>query len=572
MRDMRTGCSKEAGMLLPDWRGIVLAVVALLMLEISAATAEECGCNVCHGNPPVLDNAYGGPNGLVIGPLTGATSAGAHARHVSSATGAAQNERCYVCHVGGMPYSPMCGNYRIQIGFGVSGSGITYDGRTLSAPYSYEATSGTVVTSGGTQKCSNLYCHSNGTGGTKNLGSSGPPPLYDPRPVVPNASPSWTSSGPPGCSLCHGYPPSYETNSSKSNSHLRPEHQQSCNFCHYATTTDGVTITNPANHANGFYDVQPDPSAIYPGTYYTNPVNFTYAYDPGGGRCSSVSCHPGGSGHTWGRFIELVVGLYPKAGPDCNEVIFDHIQFGTPTDPPYTYFWNFGDGTTGEGFPISHIYSAPGSYPVILTGRDKDYHPFSTAVTVTAQATNAPPVLSKTLTLKRYTLTVTDASFDPDCSACGHSGNGKIEILWDGSGSSTKDTSVDLCSPTNKVYTHVYPSAAANYPFRYLVTDNAGATASSQDTVSVPGPITLSGRITHAGSGAPYPNVSVYLYAAGGSSALVTAKTDANGLYTLTRTWTGDCYDVKPIAGAVVFTPAKQTACDISSDVNFTAP
>ena len=241
--------------------------IVVLVLGASSARAQECGCNVCHGNPPIVDNTFGGPDGLVVYPLTGSTSAGAHAKHVPVMTGTAMNDVCYKCHVNGMPYSSMCGNNKIQLGFSVNGSGITYDGRTLNAPLSYETTTGTVITSGGTQKCSNLYCHSNGTGGTNNVALSGPLPLNDPRPVAPGSSPSWTTHGPLGCNACHGYPPSYATNSVKSNSHLRAEHQQTCNFCHYATTTDGVTITNASNHANGIYNVQPDPSAIYPETF-----------------------------------------------------------------------------------------------------------------------------------------------------------------------------------------------------------------------------------------------------------------------------------------------------------------
>ena len=572
MKVTRKGCPDRLTMRLPAMRtGAVVLFSTILVLLSSYAAAQECGCNICHGNPPVVNGKLGGPDGLVAYPPTGATSAGAHAKHVPSAPGELQNPVCYKCHVGGMPYSPVCGNYRIQIGFSVSGNNITYDGRTLNAPYSYEATSGSVITDGGTQRCSNLYCHSNGTGGTNNLAPSGPAPLYDPRPVAGGTSPAWTAQNVLGCDSCHGFPPAYATNTLKSNSHLLLPHQQPCNFCHYATTTDGVTITNLANHGNGIYNVQPDPAAFYPGSFYTNPVSFNYSYDPGGGTCSSVSCHPGGSSHTWGNFNEFVAPLFPKNGPNCFEMIFDSVQFAPPTDPPYTYFWNFGDGSSGEGLPVSHIYSSSGPYTVILTGRDKDYHPFTTAVSVSPQAVNAPPVLSKTLSLKRYTLTITDASYDPDCNACGRTGNGKIEVNWDGT-NWTRDLSVDLCSPTGKVYTYTYPAVAGNKTLRYYVTDNAGAQVTSADTIRLPGDITISGRITHA-DGSAFPGVNVYLYIAGGSSALVSAKTDASGYYTLTRTWTNNCYDVRPISGSVVFNPVKQTnICDISSDVNFTAP
>jgi hypothetical protein len=132
---------------------------------------------------------------------------------------------------------------------------------------------------------------------------------------------------------------------------------------------------------------------------------------------------------------------------------------------------------------------------------------------------------------------------------------------------------VNLCSPTNNTYTHVYPSAAANYNVKYSVTDNAGGTVSSINAVSLPGPITIQGTITHA-DGSPFTSVLVYLFRAGTTTgALTSATTDTNGNYSLTRAWSYDCYDVKPILGSTVFTPTVQTnICDISSNVNFVGP
>jgi len=44
----------------------------------------------------------------------------------------------------------------------------------------------------------------------------------------------------------------------------------------------------------------------------------------------------------------------------------------TQLDPnnPATVFWDFGDGSTGTGSPVSHAYAAPGTYVVTLIARD----------------------------------------------------------------------------------------------------------------------------------------------------------------------------------------------------------
>ena len=111
-------------------------------------------------------------------------------------------------------------NVKIQIGFdlfGFSGVGTRYDGQTLNAPYRYEATNGTIVTTGGTKKCSNLYCHSDGTAVSTGI-------------VTPSTSPAWDYGQALPCNFCHGNTiytdwrkaaPLYEQDQPKSNSHPR---------------------------------------------------------------------------------------------------------------------------------------------------------------------------------------------------------------------------------------------------------------------------------------------------------------------------------------------------------------
>lgn len=269
--------------------GFLLPTIVCILLLTSYAAAQEFACNVCHGNPPIYDNVFGGPNGLVDDPRTGATSAGAHAQHVATSTGVDMNPTCYECHFGGMPYSEVCGNNKLQIGFNNRGiaAGGSYDGHALNQPYSYEGTNSATVTMGSTKVCSSIYCHSDGTAIVTKVIPAG------------SKSPAWDSkAGPPACNACHGYPPSYPQMTPKANKHGKHAKRVGCQYCHYPTTTTGNTITNTSTHANGVYDVAPTPGL----SYGKEPVSFTYrlVIADKGGYCDNVSCHGGGTAF-WGK-------------------------------------------------------------------------------------------------------------------------------------------------------------------------------------------------------------------------------------------------------------------------------
>ena len=239
----------------------------------------KASCTSCHGIPPV-DAAT-----LVQRPvdlITGSTTTGAHSFHVN-----VLRNGCNVCHAGSTGSGVQHMNGHISLGFSALNdilAGGAYGGQS---GVNYDSShAGTVVSNNGTKLCSSIYCHSDGTSV-----STG---------VIParSSSPAWDSSGPLACTACHGFPPSYPNGQPKANSHMTTSHRQSCNFCHYATTTDGSTITNLANHANanGVYNVDPDPLATFHGVR----VSFNYSYEQGGGTCSNVSCH-GGTGLVWGQ-------------------------------------------------------------------------------------------------------------------------------------------------------------------------------------------------------------------------------------------------------------------------------
>jgi len=62
---------------------------------------------------------------------------------------------------------------------------------------------------------------------------------------------------------------------------------------------------------------------------------------------------------------------------------------------PYTFRWNFGDGQTGTGSPVNHVYASPGSYSVTLNATDSLGRTGSSSqiVTVGTSGGSNPPVI-----------------------------------------------------------------------------------------------------------------------------------------------------------------------------------
>ncbi len=533
---------------------VLFLSLVLCFLIVGIASAEDCqcvichgpngphsggfpsGCNVCHGNPPLTGQL--GADGLVIMPSpTGAATAGAHAKHASSS---GYNYSCDNCHFNGMPVTLIAESpAKLQMGFKNMGlGGGSYDGFVLLSPYAYDATNGTTVTTNGSMTCSNIYCHSNGTSVSTGI-------------ITPNTSPAWDTAGPLACTACHGYPPAYAQNNPKANSHYFEYHkQQTCNVCHYGTTTDSITIADVTKHNNSAYDVSPNPNATFNGT----PVNFNYSYDPGGGGCSSVSCHPGDPGYVWvwGN-PRLSATVYYANGTSCYEVNFNRVDITNGT-PPYSYSWDFGDGTLGTGLPVTHVYASTGPYYPIVSGRDANNHPFTGTVTggVYPTGINTPPVANKSISVSRYTVTLTDLSTDSDSSTCGHSGPGSIRINW---GGTIQNFPINLTGdPSNQTYQYTFTTAGTK-TIQHTITDNSGAQVSSApQNVVVPSPLYISGTVTHA-NGTPYSGVTMILKRTN-NITLTTTTTDALGNYSFTQTWTDNCYVVQPNRTGSTFTPA----------------
>ncbi|MSM41610.1 MAG: CxxxxCH/CxxCH domain-containing protein [Geobacter sp.] len=128
-----------------------------------------------------------------------------------------------------------------------------------------------------TRRCSNVSCHSDGTsvatGAPHSVGIS-----------------DWGNTA-LSCYGCHRDMYNlatfdYPNGSPKANSHYAHWYKgMNCRSCHYSVTTDGYSISTPAKHKNGQYDL----------TAPTWAKPFTYTFASGGGTCASLSCHSDGT-------------------------------------------------------------------------------------------------------------------------------------------------------------------------------------------------------------------------------------------------------------------------------------
>lgn len=119
---------------------------------------------------------------------------------------------------------------------------------------------------------------------------------------------------------------------------------------------------------------------------------------------------------------EAPTAYYVVSSVSGLTVGFDGSGSTDPDGSLTSYDWDFGDGTTGAGATVSHVYSAGGSYSVTLTVSDGELtHTFTAVIDVAAPASpgsggytygNYPPgaVMPN--------ITGTDA---PDTSACASS-------------------------------------------------------------------------------------------------------------------------------------------------------
>ncbi len=78
----------------------------------------------------------------------------------------------------------------------------------------------------------------------------------------------------------------------------------------------------------------------------------------------------------------------PTSGPAPLTVGFNALGSVDPDGTIVSYAWNFGDGQSGTGPQVSHLYSQPGAYTAMLTVTDDDGASASTTVLITASSSS----------------------------------------------------------------------------------------------------------------------------------------------------------------------------------------
>ena len=225
----------------------------------TAQWGTTLGCAACHG----ADASSGNP-----------IATGKHTAHTNNAAILGVNFGCIECHA-----KTVSGNTTIANLANHANGLKDYSGAKAGGSANYNAT---------THVCSALYCHSDGKGTTRDMGTF-----------------AWTSAATLDCRGCHGSDaspafaslagePNYANagaGAARANSHEKHAKAgaSSCDACHTDTTTSGTAIkSGSALHVNVAIDVTFNPAKAGSTTWTA-----------GTKTCGNISCHTGASA-VWG--------------------------------------------------------------------------------------------------------------------------------------------------------------------------------------------------------------------------------------------------------------------------------
>ncbi|HUQ09404.1 MAG TPA: DNA/RNA non-specific endonuclease [Steroidobacteraceae bacterium] len=165
----------------------------------------------------------------------------------------------------------------------------------------------------------------------------------------------------------------------------------------------------------------------------------------------------------------------PASSLEGDAVPFNATGSVDPNGSVTGYAWDFGDGATGEGISVTHVYAQDGVYTARLTVTDNDGLTGSEVITVTVA--NVAPVVAAVpdATLNAgATYTVNGTFTDPGADAW------TATVIW-GDGSAPEQVPVGAGGSRGFTLTHVY-TAGGSYPVTIRVADDDAA---GEDTHTV---------------------------------------------------------------------------------------
>jgi prepilin-type N-terminal cleavage/methylation domain-containing protein len=153
--------------------------------------------------------------------------------------------------------------------------------------------------------------------------------------------------------------------------------------------------------------------------------------------------------------------------PSCT---FDASESHDEDGAIVSYLWEFGDGTTGSGVTVGHVFPTFGVYAVTLTVVDDGGASASETQFVSTMVGNAHPAAVFTRSCVQLTCTFDGSgSYDQDGSI--------VDYEWD-FGDETVESGASLTSVVHEF------GAAGVYSVTLTVTDNDGATGSQSRLVN----------------------------------------------------------------------------------------
>src|SRR2546426_398384 len=265
----------------------------------------------------------------------------------------------------------------------------------------------------------------------------------------------------------------------------------------------------------------------------------THAYSQAGSYQATVTLTDGNGGTASDSTsvtisdIAATAEVSPSTGGTTTTFTFTASASGG-SGSPYAFSWTFGDGTTGAGSPVSHVYSAGGSYSPFVTASDSlggSKIAQTQGVTVTS---SSPAPLGARVSSPRTAADV-GQSITFTCTAGG--GTAPYTYAW---------TLGDGTSGTGAQITHTY-TQTGSFQTTVVVTDGNGGTASGSAAVTISNihvtgsasppsgttetPFEFTASAT-GGGGAPYAYAWDFGDGASGTGAAIAHTYSAEGNYT----------------------------------------